>query len=143
MILDSSRLGKITIDDKEIIHFPTGIPGFEELKKYVIIRPDADLPLSYLQSVENPELSFIVTDPFVFEPNYEFVLPETAKEELKASLEQDIVVWSIVSVRDDFKNATHNLLAPLVINMKERLGKQVILQNTSYKTRHSLFATNG
>ncbi|WP_282938797.1 flagellar assembly protein FliW [Paenibacillus sp. RC67] len=143
MILDSSRLGKITIDEKEIIQFPTGIPGFEELKKYVIINPDTDLPLFYLQSVENPELSFIVIDPFIFEPSYEFVLPDLAREELKAYIEQDIVVWSIVSVRDDFQNATHNLLAPLVINMKERLGKQVILQNTSYKTRHRLFVTNG
>ncbi|MBE1447431.1 flagellar assembly protein FliW [Paenibacillus sp. OAS669] len=143
MILDSSRLGKITVDEQEIITFPTGIPGFEELKTYAIVTPDPDLPLSYLQSVENPELSFIIVDPFLFEPSYEFILSETAKEELKASLEQDIVVWSIVSVRDDFKNATHNLLAPLVINMKERLGKQVILQNTPYKTRHRLFAANG
>jgi flagellar assembly factor FliW len=137
MNLNTSRFGELEIESTDIIEFVHGIPGFEEYKQYVILELE-DSPFAYLQSVEKGELAFIVVEPFVFFPQYEFDIPEIALEELRIRSGQEVLIRSIVSAKDKLENATLNLVAPIVINSEQRLGKQVILTNTEYSTRHKV-----
>lgn len=129
--------GEQEINKDDIIHFPSGIPGFLDEKEFYIL-PLEGTDLFVLQSVKTPELAFIVTDPFVLFPQYEFQLPEEALGKLGIQTDKDVAIFAILTVREPFQDTTANLQAPIVINQTKKLGKQVILGQTPYQTRHKI-----
>lgn len=140
MKLNTKNFGELDIDEKKIIAFPEGLPGFEEEKEFVIINnEDEENPFCWLQSVKNPDLAFVIVDPFFVFSDYSVDLSETVQEKLKIKDEKDVAVYSIVVVPEDLKKMTANLLGPIVINVRERLGKQVILDDPRYTTKHYIF----
>ncbi|SFA44379.1 flagellar assembly factor FliW [Parageobacillus thermantarcticus] len=130
--------GEIEINEKDIFHFEHGIPGFLDEKQFVLL-PLEDTPFVILQSVKTPELGFVLIEPFSYFPTYEIELDDNTLEQLQITGEQDVALYVILTVVDPFDNTTANLQAPIVINVHQRLGKQVILTNTNYKTKHRLF----
>ena len=138
MKIKTFHFGDIEIDDDSIVHFPQGIPAFEDHQYFAFIQPDENIPFSYMQSVDHGELALVVTNPFLFYPDYEFELPESTKEELKIRSEEDVCVWAVVTVKGRLADATLNLLAPVVVNVNEKLGRQIILHDSGYRTKHRL-----
>jgi flagellar assembly factor FliW len=128
--------------DSMTITFRDGMPGFEDKHQFKLEFPEEGSPLCRLQSVEDEGLAFILADPFVFYPSYEFQLPESAIAELEIQSLADILVMVVVNVRDELTTAMANLVAPIVIHMGRGQAKQVILTNTEYLTRHPLLADN-
>ena len=123
------------LEDK-IIKFQDGIPGFEDEKEFVILyNEDQENPFHYLQSVKN-EFNFIITDPFEIFEDYEIEIPETALEKLKIKEKEDVLIFAMVSIPKEVEKMTANLAGPVVINIKEKLGKQIILDDNRYTTRH-------
>ncbi|WP_077619696.1 flagellar assembly protein FliW [Bacillus sinesaloumensis] len=139
MKLDTKYHGEIHIDENEIITFENGIPGFLEDKKFVILPFGEETGISILQAVENVQLAFVITDPFFFFKEYDFTIEDQVVDQLQLESEKDVIVYVILTVQDPFEKTTANLQAPIVINNKEKLGKQVILTNTSYQTKHNIF----
>lgn len=140
MKLHTKNFGEIEIDEQKIIRFPEGILGFEEERQFVIINnQDEENPFHWLQSVTNPNLTFVIINPFFAYPNYDIIIPETAQEKLKIKDEKDVMVYSIVVVPEDMGKMTANLLGPIIINVNEKLGKQVILDDNRYTTKHYIF----
>ncbi|KAF6567474.1 flagellar assembly protein FliW [Paenibacillus sp. EKM202P] len=135
MIISTSIWGDLEVNEKEIYRFEKGIPGFEETTEFVLLDQD-EAPFYYLQSLQQKELSFVVVDPFIFYPDYEFELPDSEAEELK--IESNLVVRSILTLQEQVENSTINLLAPLVFNPDNRQAKQVVLHQSQYQTKHSL-----
>ncbi|AZH31462.1 MULTISPECIES: flagellar assembly protein FliW [Paenibacillus] len=135
MIISTSIWGDIEVNDKEIYRFEKGVPGFEETTEFVLLDQD-EAPFYYLQSLQQKELSFVLVDPFIFYPEYEFELPDSEAEEL--GIESNLVVRSILTLHEQVENSTINLLAPLVFNPDNRQAKQVVLYQSSYLTKHSL-----
>ncbi|MGM0778011.1 MAG: flagellar assembly protein FliW [Bacillota bacterium] len=129
--------GEQEINQDDIIYFPSGIPGFLGEKEFYVL-PLEGTDLFVLQSVKTPEVAFIVTDPFVLFPQYEFVLPEEALEKLEIQSDKDVATFAILTVRDPFGETSANLQAPLVINQTKKLGKQIILNQTAYHTKHKI-----
>ena len=120
------------------ITFKDGIPAFEEYKNYQI-EIDEDNPFHKLQSLDQAELSFIIIDPFTIKPDYDFNLTDSTIEKLEIENVKDIAVYTMVTIsNDDYKNMTTNLLAPMIINTKNNLAKQIILTDTDYKTKHKI-----
>jgi len=139
MKVETAQFGQIEIDEARIYHFNQGIPGFEQATRFVFIDVEEHDSFSYMQSVDVKDLVFIVVDPFEFYKNYEFDLPDLAMAQLQVGSSDKINIRTIVSVREKLEQATTNLVAPIVLNVNKRLGKQVILTSTSYSTRHKLF----
>ncbi|MEW4372169.1 flagellar assembly protein FliW [Paenibacillus kandeliae] len=117
-------------------HFAKGIPGFPELNQYTVI-PQYE-SFSLLQAADNPRISFIMVDPFVFFPQYEFELPQDVQEELEINDEQHVAVRCIVTWHTQSEKITMNLAAPIIFNVEQQQAKQIILQNTPYTTKHPL-----
>ncbi|WP_047758289.1 flagellar assembly protein FliW [Geobacillus sp. ZGt-1] len=138
MNIDTKYHGTVAVKEEDIIHFPHGLPGFADEKRFVLL-PLADTPFVILQSVEIPALGFVLIEPFSYFPSYEFELDEATVEQLNIESERDVAVYVILTVADPFHETTANLQAPVVINARKRFGKQVILTNTTYKTKHRLF----
>lgn len=143
MKVQTSRFGELDIDTNTIIHFRDGIPGFEQMKRYTLIDVKEHAPFSYLQSVDDGNLAFILIDPFECLPEYEFELPEQAIKQLQVETPDELLIRSIVTIKDSLETATLNLIAPIVINTKNREAKQVILTNVDYTTHHRLFSGDG
>jgi flagellar assembly factor FliW len=135
--IDTKYFGQLKIEKEQIIYFEQGIPGFPEEKKFVFL-PLEDTEFLIMQSIQTPMLAFVTNSPFTFFKDYQIKLSDTIIEQLKLKSEKDVFILVILSVQKPFSKTTVNLVAPLVINTVEKLGKQVILENTPYKTRQLL-----
>lgn len=139
MKLQTKYHGEVEVQEEEILHFAKGIPGFLEEKQFIMLPLSDDGVYSILQSVETQYLAFVITNPFHFFKDYDFELETTVVEDLELQSEQDVQVFAILTVEDPFNKTTANLQAPIVMNTKNHQAKQVILNTTSYKTKHPLF----
>lgn len=129
--------GEVEVQEKDIYQFPKGLPGFEEETEFALI-PWDDTPFSYLQSVREKDLSFLLVSPFTFVTDYSFELSGVDKEELEIA--EQVSVYSMVTIHSQANHSTMNLLAPVVLNPEKRLGKQVILHQSIYETRHLIWS---
>ncbi len=137
MELHTTRFGTITIEEQDIITFPDGLVGLSHLKRFVLIRHGDDSPFRWLQSVEEPGFAMLIIDPWFFRADYEVVLSDLDVERLQLSDEAIRWVYVTVSIPPGKPHAmTANLLAPIVINGNARCGRQVILDDERYSTRH-------
>lgn len=140
MKIHTINFGEIEIVEDKIILFEEGLPAFEDEKQFVIIlNEDGDNPFHFLQSINTPELSFVILNPFEIFKDYDILLPETAISKLKIRNEEDVVIYTMVVIPEDMTKMTTNLLGPIVINQKEKLGKQVILEENKYNTKEPIF----
>lgn len=138
MLIETSMWGTIDVPDEHIYTFEKGIPGFDEEHRFALIY-EQDSPFVYLQSLTQEALAFVVTDPFLFYPEYEFELPDSDAEELK--IEDALLIKCIITLKDNIEESSLNLLAPLVFNPDKRLGKQIVLHQAPYQTSHRLWKT--
>lgn len=143
MKLITKNFGEIEIEEQKIIDFPEGLLGFEKEKEFIIINnEDEESPFHWLQSVKSSELTFVIINPFFVYPNYDIVIPEIVQEKLKIEDEKDVIIYSVVVVPEDIERMTANLLGPIIINTKKMIGKQVILDDDRYSTKHYIFKQN-
>lgn len=138
MLIQSKYFGEITIEDQDIIHFSSGIPGFPEEKQFVIL-PIENSVFFIMQSVNNEHVAFVIVEPFIFFPQYEFDLPEVERVKLTIEKEEDVAVFVILTIGNPIENTTANLQAPVIINQNQKLGKQMILQNQDFSTKESIY----
>jgi flagellar assembly factor FliW len=137
MELTTKHFGLIEIDEKGIISFPEGIPGFEDVKKFVLLgNASQDNPFQWLQSVDKPDLAFIIIDPKVFRPDYIVDVDDNKVEILEINHIEKVLVYAIVVIPEDVRKMTANLAAPVLINTMNNLGKQVTLEKGNYMIRH-------
>lgn len=140
MKLVTKHFGELNIDEDKIIEFPEGLPGFENEKEFIVINnEDEENPFQWLQSITNPNLAFVIVDPFSIFPDYDVIIPKSVQEKLKIESERDVAIYAIVVVPKDIRKMTVNLLGPIVINVREKIGKQVILDDARYSTKHYIF----
>lgn len=137
MFIETDYFGKIEVKEDETISFVSEVPGFPDSKTFVLIPYGADLPFWSLQSVEDAACAFVVTNPFWHKADYAFELTDGAKEQLGIGEAEHVSVYAIVTLREPFDASTLNLKAPIVIETKERRGKQVILDD-AYSARYPL-----
>lgn len=138
MNIDTKYVGKISIEEDKILHFQSGLPGFLDEKKFVLIDLEGNDVLQILQSVQTAELAFFVTNPYFFYQDYEFKLDDHIIEALDIRDEKEVVVLSIMTIQDPFAKSTINLQAPLVINERTKLAKQYILPSDKYPIKANI-----
>lgn len=135
----STRFGLFEVPDERIVSFPSGLLGFPDHQRYVILDHDAEAPFKWLQSIEEPDLAFVFMDPALFHPDYHIDIPADALTEIKDEESEALTVVVILTIpSDDPGRITANLRGPLLISHKTRLGKQLVLSE-ELPTRHPLF----
>ena len=139
MLIRSVRFGEIEVPEDSQIYFPHGLPGFPKERKFAYLPSAPDSPFAFLQSLAEPNLTFIVVDPFAFFQDYKFTLDDQLVSELGLADDNPPQIISIVSVPANSEEMTANLLAPVIINTQSRTAIQMVLEKTPYTTRHRLF----
>lgn len=144
MNIETKFLGQVEIKEDEMITFEYGLPGFPQCQKFVLLSLDADLPLAVLQSIDEAQVGFVVAYPFLFKKDYVFDISDEDKEDLQIANEEDVIAYSIVTLKESFPESTLNLLAPVIINKNKKLGKQIVLQdNAAYPLRFPIGSLEG
>lgn len=145
MVLHTEHLGDIDYMDTDVIHFPEGLPGFDD-EKYFIVIPSGDLefPFSTLQSTHDEKLAFIITDPFLFVEPYDFEIADSDAKKLGVEEEKDlecIMAFTMVTIPENVEETTINIMAPVIINTEKQIGKQILL-NEYDDIKYPIFKKN-
>jgi flagellar assembly factor FliW len=134
--VQTSRFGEIEVAETDIITLPEGLIGFPELVRYILLDHDTDSPFKWLQSVDDGSMAFVVISPLTFRPDYTVEVSEEEIAVLNLTNPDDAVISVIVTIPMDPKKMSANLKAPLIFNLKNRLGKQIIVKDPQYQTKH-------
>ena len=141
MKVETRYFGEIEIGEEKIIHFENGLLGFEEYKDYTLLY-DKDAGqesfFSWLQSVDEKGLAFPVVNPFKVKPDYNPSVEEELLRPIGGLTPEDTVILLLATVPKDFKLASVNMKAPLIINSDTRKGVQLILENQNYEIKYKL-----
>ena len=137
--IDSTRFGRLEVEEDIVITFPEGVIGFETCRRFVVVRHEENSAFRWIQSLEVPSLAFPVIEPNQVRPDYAPTISDADARALDMFSDSDALLFTIVTVPPlDPRKMTVNLLAPLVVNALTRQGRQVIVQDEEYTTRHSV-----
>ena len=136
MEVRTTRFGVIDIADDRVITFASGILGFPERTRYCLLEPGDDACFFWLQSLDEPDLAFVVTDPSLFVPEYTVPIRKEQMASLDLGKLEDAQVFVIVNKVGG--TLTGNLQGPLVVNTATRAGEQMVLAEKRWTTRHTL-----
>lgn len=140
MILQTKHFGEIDIDENRILTFKEGLLGFEHIKQFtLILNENGDVPFHWLQAIEDTDIAFVITNPFFFKSDYAFDIPDKVKRGLEIEKEEDVLVFSICVVPEDIAQMTMNLRGPLIININQKKGQQIVLDGDEYSLKHHIF----
>lgn len=141
MELNTRQFGPVPVDDTKIITFPDGLPGFPEMKRFIILDHEDISPFLSFQSVDDETLSFVIMDPFLFKADYE-VDVDSCILDMSWSLEEkeDMFLYVIINAADpDPKKMTANLMGPIIVNIKRNEGVQMMVGDKGYSSKHVIF----
>lgn len=138
MQLETTRFGSIEIDTESVITFTQPIIGFQEFRRFVVMPGPEGGCLTWLQSTDSGELAFLMMDPTAILPDYTIELRTAELAELAVSSPAELESYTLVSAAHDRNEARTNLKAPILINRRDRLAKQTILEKSNYSIRYYL-----
>ncbi len=139
MLIDTDRFGTFDTKDSKIIKFPLGLPGFEDLHKFIILEVSSTKPIFWLQSTENKFIALPVIISFEILEDYNIDVRENELDELYVESKNDLLIMNVVVIPSDFKKMTVNLAAPIVINAKRGIGKQIIIDAKELEIRYPVY----
>lgn len=139
MLIHTKDYDFVTVREEDVIDFPEGVYAFENSKKFVVLDTNSKAGIMQLQCAQSQTPRFIILDPFMFLEDYAPIIPEESMKKLKASAMEDINFFVIAVIPENIALATVNLKSPVIINFKEKLGMQVMLENSDYTVRFRLF----
>ena len=136
MEIQSTRFGAMEVDDERIITFPHGLLGFPQHTRFALIQTGEENYFFWLQSVDEPNLAFVVTDPTIFFKEYQVPVREETWQDLQLADEGDVQCFVICNKVGEW--LTGNLLGPILVNAQNRLAQQVVLTEKKWTTRQPL-----
>lgn len=138
MLVHTVNFGDLEVPEEKIVTFKEGLPGFPQIHRFVILEMEELKPFQYLQALDDPPISLFVINPFLIDQTYEFKLTDADMEDIHSTNSAELAVFAVATIPDDPNEATLNLMAPIVVNDRERCGKQVILHESRYSVKHPL-----
>jgi flagellar assembly factor FliW len=136
MNVQTTRFGMVNLDENRIITFPAGLLGFSSFKKFALLQPDDEGVFFWLQSIDSPDLAFVVTDPSLWIKDYNATIRRDQMEELGLERLDQAQVFVIVNKYD--RTLTANLQGPLVINLTNHTAMQLVLAEKRWSTRQAI-----
>ncbi len=139
MFIETERFGSFEMEDRKSIEFSSGLPGFEDLHKFIIIKINETQPVYWLQSTENKYIALPVIIPFEIIDEYAVQIRDDELEELQIANQDELLVMNVVVIPADITKMTVNLAAPIVINAKLGLAKQLIIDAKELPIRFPIY----
>lgn len=142
MKIQNTRFGELEYREEDILNFPKGILGFPEVQNFLLLQEVIRAPFMWLQSIENPDLAFVVLDPWLVLPDYQLDLNEDVRDRLQITDSAQVMTLGITVIPEDPQKMTINLRAPIIINTQSGLGEQLVLTDDVYSVRYPILPQN-
>lgn len=136
MEIETTRFGRLAVEDDRVINIPRGLLGFPSHTRFALIQTGEENYFFWLQSIDEPALAFVVADPSIFFKDYEVPIREETQQELELNDIGAAQVFVICNKVDEW--LTGNLLGPIVVNAQNRQASQVVLTEKKWTTRQPL-----
>ena len=146
MNINTTRFGMIAIQAERIIQMPYGMIGFPDHKRFVIMPHKENSPFYWYQSLDDPELAYVITNPFFFIPDYVVDLDDRVHVLPwdKADGKHELALYVIVNIpKGEPQKMTANLIGPLVVNSRTRQSVQIVVPDSAYSHRFPLLEPAG
>lgn len=124
--------------DELILEFPQGLVGYPDLTRLRLFEPQDSYPLKFLQAEDRPEVSFPCIEIGAIRPDFEAPLSEEEAADLALEKPEEALLLALVTVPGEARMMTANLAGPLVVNVRSRLGRQLVLPMDRYPLRHRI-----
>jgi flagellar assembly factor FliW len=141
MLVKTAHLGEIAVKEENIITFNSGLPAFEGFPRFALLDIAQNDNFKWMQCIDDPETAFLLVDPFTVKPDYSVSLNDDLVKSMEISNPEDALVYTIVNVpASGLKDATTNLIGPLIINWRQKNARQIILDAEVNVLKYPLFA---
>jgi flagellar assembly factor FliW len=138
MIFNSKIHGEIKYEKKDVMIFNKGLLGFTELRKFFLVELEGLEPFKLLHSLEDENIGMIVISPYDFFKDYEIKLYDETIKNLEIKSHNEVMVINTVTLNSNYKKNTTNLQGPIIINISNNLGEQIIVDNSKYRIKEPL-----
>ena len=135
MKIKTKPYGEIEVDERQKLYFPEGLIGFESLCDYYLL-DSREGPFYWLQSGEESEIAFLLIDPRIFRLDYRLMVRDSDLKDIGIEDKGDLLDFAIVTVPEDHRKMSANLMGPIILNRKTKIAKQVISENEEYMVKH-------
>jgi flagellar assembly factor FliW len=129
------RFGTCSYQESEVLDFPWGLPGFALLRRFIALSLEGQERFVWLQSLDDPAIALPAADPWQIFPDYAPRLPPYATSSLQLGRPEDFATLCVIVVSPGAAEMTMNLLAPILVNLRTRTGRQVTLETGGYSVR--------
>lgn len=143
-VAQTTHFGTISYNPDAAICFPKGLPAFEERRRFAVLQFEDSAPLTFIQSLETPDLCFVAMPVLAIDPRYRLDVSREDLEEIglgsdrQPRIGDEVLCLTIVSLGE--RGPTANLLAPVVVNIQNRKAVQAVAGESGYSHQHALFA---
>jgi len=141
IVFENVKFGQVSIDSSSVLTFPHGLPGFERFREFGLVEIEEESPFLRLLSLEEPRLGFVIFNPMLVWPDYSPGISQEDLQGLGITRADQIAVYCVVTLSKVPSEVTANLKGPICINTETMQGKQMILVDDQYHTKHSILAT--
>jgi flagellar assembly factor FliW len=138
MNITSKRFGSLEVPDKKVITMERPVLGFESLRFFCLVEVEELAPFLLMQSTEDPEVAFLVMNPLLFFPEYRIEINSQEIAELDVGDPSTVETYVIMTIAKKPRDITANLQGPILINIENNRGKQLVLVNSNYRVQHSV-----
>lgn len=141
MNINTKIFGEIEVDESKIITFPSGIIGFPDLQKFLLVHDEekADGIISWMQSIDEPAFAMPVVNPLCILDNYNPTVEDELLSDLEDLDENEMLVLITITVPQDITKMTVNLAAPMVVNAKNMKAVQIIIDEPEYAVKYPIY----
>jgi flagellar assembly factor FliW len=133
--VNTTRFGEVTVPDDDVFTLKWGLPGFGFLREFVVLALEDQKPYVWLQSLERSEIALPLIDPWALFTDYDPQLPSVTAAVMEIERPDDFCLMTVCVVGPEAKELTVNLLAPIVFNLRLRIARQVMLEDSEYSIR--------
>ncbi|MEO5331958.1 MAG: flagellar assembly protein FliW [Magnetococcus sp. YQC-5] len=132
MEIHGTRFGVLEFAEKEVIILNEGLLGFPMSRRFLLFPYGQDSSFFWLQSVDEPEIAFIVINPFDFFADMEFVIEDADAEAIGCPSGDDVEIFTLVTIPEGKPEEMRtNLAGPVVVNTANRMGRQILIKEYS------------
>ena len=139
MKISTTRFNELEVDKKDIIEFTEGLLGFENLKKFFIVDPGDQTLILWLQSIDDASVAFPIIEPKIFQPNFSVKLLPLELNSLNLENLSNASVYTILTIPQNVTEMSANLKAPIIINNKSKIARQIVLQDSKLEVRFKMY----